>query len=1090
MFRLDAVPKLNLGVPLWRLKDGEASEVLGVDVVEPKRLRPDRGRKPLGVYFGNLPTGRGDLTSLGSMGGLVQTIVTRNYNVLPQFSTLFFAHLHPAGTASYDPSTGYFTRSSLFTSYVPRGDDYVQVMSPSSLQGKHKIFARVSNDSIILPQGLTGATETVTEAVICQYPGLFPLTVTVDGVVYRYLVKSSSLYEKEGPWSEGVINGLIRVNEDNRLRDTFGPSSARSQRDPLEVGMYAQMGDTLILSGLHSLPQQTDKVSVTYPETSDFRGFLVSDGRYFWIQRGGTYDLLLDLGDDSFLGKVWRFARISNDLLLLTCPDCIPRILRLSQSAMSMSNIQPSGDEIYAGCMAPVKPPPQETYDELYGLSGKGSWLACKKASVGGDLTSGTYMRMYIRGANYADGIYTDFIPVFRSDSDSDSIPTTGTSEREIPVDEDSAVAVFTAINSSSERSPPLHQRITHLEFWRTQSSVPSTYYLESVALIVPHHGEYGDTNLRSLLGPTLKSGSYPVNLNDNDLPRLPILTSTTFAGNGLPPICKEATSLGGVTLCFGKASASPERATIYSMDFFGTDVTYTPSTGAITQTGLFTNYSFLDGDLLQVVFGGANESSEGFGQHLPEGEYEILSRSDANTILINQNLAPDVIDGIKIACYVKRPYTFDWPRIVDDEIVHYSRTDYFQPEGFPNRTKTLSRIGDTFRRAVAVGNYIAAIMDQGIHLLFLNGTVLDKDTIADRGAGTPWPDSVVVVEHTVYWATPRGLKRLVVANDVNDEGFRAKLSSVGEDELEPWFRTALSGGYTVDAGYDPENHCLRFRRNKPGGETGTYESQTIVLSLRNGLASLLDDDYGFRYAPSMVAEVTESEIEKLYSIEKHTGAIFEVHNRESYPFTGCTVRDDLVSDRYISCWPPFIRSKPGSGVVFSTKMIGCLIRFSNGLTGLIRAVSNENRTLAFFPSVQVSPYALSLDHGHSFEIVPNRFRISPAPLMGMTDGTPKTIESLKATVYSGESDRPVPGNSLKLTVREDFGGESGNAPIDVFDEGASGKTTADRVSSLTGQGNVLALGIESLEGQPDFQVASVEMTILEELTETADEER
>ncbi|MHC4091110.1 MAG: hypothetical protein ACYSVY_12695, partial [Planctomycetota bacterium] len=47
---------LDLSSERWNLREGQASMVLGVDVIRPGGLRPDRGRKSLGV---SLPSGNG-----------------------------------------------------------------------------------------------------------------------------------------------------------------------------------------------------------------------------------------------------------------------------------------------------------------------------------------------------------------------------------------------------------------------------------------------------------------------------------------------------------------------------------------------------------------------------------------------------------------------------------------------------------------------------------------------------------------------------------------------------------------------------------------------------------------------------------------------------------------------------------------------------------------------------------------------------------------------------------------------------------------------------------------------------------------------
>jgi hypothetical protein len=58
---------------------------------------------------------------------------------------------------------------------------------------------------------------------------------------------------------------------------------------------------------------------------------------------------------------------------------------------------------------------------------------------------------------------------------------------------------------------------------------------------------------------------------------------------------------------------------------------------------------------------------------------------------------------------------------------------------------------------------------------------------------------------------------------------------------------------------------------------------------------------------------------------------------------------------------------------------------------------------------------------------------------------------------------------------------------VAVFNDGDTGKTSQDRVSSLIGQGGALELEIESLETRNDLSYDVIRSTIREELDEASD---
>jgi hypothetical protein len=213
--------------------------------------------------------------------------------------------------------------------------------------------------------------------------------------------------------------------------------------------------------------------------------------------------------------------------------------------------------------------------------------------------------------------------------------------------------------------------------------------------------------------------------------------------------------------------------------------------------------------------------------------------------------------------------------------------------------------------------------MDQGVHLLRKVGVILLKETVADTGAGTPWPDSVVVVGNTVFWATPQGIRTLVVAAEGGDSGTRGQLGFFQRKGLEQWFRDAADDGDPVDAGFDTRNQTLRFRRKK-----ADHDYQVLQIGFRSGKISLLDDDNGVAYARSPVAETALAPTPPLYSVDPLTGAVFELNfDGSTHPYDGKIVQV-ILNDDYMFT-PTSIRHKTTQ--VFSTAMVGEIIRFRRG---------------------------------------------------------------------------------------------------------------------------------------------------------------
>lgn len=822
--------RLDLTSPLWELKDGQVSEALGVDVVLPGRIRPDRGRKPVGV---SLPESDRPVSS--AQGLDVSGRLSLRYRSLQGHTNLFV--VKQSVTTTYDPANGQLTGTGAFTGYTRfRETDKILIHLPAELRGIYPVLSFTDANTIVIPAGLTAANTTVTDFVIIEGKQIVEYAPAAGGL--KYLVKSPALYAEEGPWDADM----------NRAVFWFGAEASPWREDQIaanlqqvSLGTFGQENDALIG------PEWDDGddvgLTVLFAGDRDRRGILITNGRKFWIQKSGVLTLLMDLGSDIYLGAVWRAARIATNRLLLVTAKYAPRVLHLDRD--STTPTFPAGDETLAGCIPPRKPVGVELWTEKAGILDKyvnPSWLM-KAVGSGGSMTVGE-IKALVRGVNLEDNLTSAFVPVLRAQDF--NIPTQGfTADGDwiLPVVASDSVGVFAGINSDDNAakpnfSPIIHGRITHIEIWRTPAGEPGNYYLEArAALYDPERvRNTASGTIRGLFDP--EPTNKPITLADGDLLRLPILTNPEFDAGGLPPICRDAVSLSGVTLCFGKAASDKVDPTVYAKNFFGITGGYNPSTGRFTQTGSFFNlYFFYEGDEIVVVNGGAVN-----GSSMSTGVYEIKSRVDANNVELDKNLTPAGVSPADIHFYLRRPYVWPWPFVASDEDVWYSRTDLFAPEGFPPRIRTLSKTGDTFRRVVVTGKYAVVVMDQAVHLLWIDGVNLLKDTLATKGVGTPWPDSVVVFERRVLWATPQGMRSLEVSNEPDTEGHRGRISLSTGLELQRWFQEAGVDGDTIDAGVDVKNATLRLRRRSADTTAG---SLSAFLASSRRAEALLDPGIG-----------------------------------------------------------------------------------------------------------------------------------------------------------------------------------------------------------------------------------------------------
>jgi hypothetical protein len=956
-----------------------------------------------------------------------------------------------------------------------------------------------------------------------------------DGDGNNALVKSPELYAEEGPWDSETVNAVGSVNEDFHLADagTFRVDSLKSLANPNDALVFATASET------SNLENNLAKVNLTYTKTVDYRGFLVSNGRKFWLQQHGTYVKVLDLGSDSFLGMVWKGAKIATNRIMLTNSSQPPRILHLDR----VSTL--AGDETFAGCISPEKPEGQEQYEGFHqdDVIRQPSWIMEAFDTDSGFLqpktetSEPTRLWAMVRGVNLVDGIASNFVRVTSGTVPDTTQVQTGVSgvddavkslsithensEAAVCVQTDSeegqGVDVGSNFAAKGSFTPPIHSRITHIEIWRTQLSgtnvatVPGAFYLESRILIADlefnemafdqNGNRFALIDGNSGVGPS--KNRHPIRLGDSDLLKFPPLSDIEFVSNGLPPICQDVLSLSDVTFCFGKSDSAVSLATLFGINFrFGEtgydglndEIDVAESTGQDLIVGT-KGYVQKKGDKLVFVYGGSivdgalpgppTNASHDLSEvrQFPEQEYfagGVASNGSALEAYEDEDLENKVLFSVPTSAgdknlalmYLKRPYSYEYPKVQDDEELWYSRTDAFGPESFPKRIFRLSSQGDIYRKAVNVGNGILVVMDQGVHFLRLDdNNLLRKDTVEQFGAGTPWPNSVVVEGTRVHWLTTQGINTVNITPEPNVEGQRAILSRDHSLRFEGWLKETLDEGYSVDAGFDSRNGVIRFRRSKDN------EFQVLALSLRTKRVALFDDDRGFHYVQSSVAESEGKTVFELYSVDATTGAVFQVYNNsEDLPYGGAVIQDNLFD--YVIGASSILSVNEN---VFSSKMVGDVIRFrdSDGdeVSRVILTATEKKLTFATVTDIKFRKV---------FLIGPVRFRLKPASLSGESGTTVKNIHKVTLKARPGER------GEGEITIKSfaDFSeDETSEEIIEAFNDDAPRKTSQDRVASIEAQGNEVEIALESLDTDNDFEIESLEVIVKEEVSEQTDSE-
>ena len=1057
------VMQLDLTSDRWALQDGQASVVLGLDVTAPGTTRPDRGRRPVGCV---LPADSGSVTS--ACGSLRRHRVSTRYRDMAENGTTW---VNAALVTTYYDDTGNAQgehavyKANAFTTYtwqlgdlvylVPADTDYAHQI------GLYEVASKPSDHAILL-------AESAGSDIPFGTFGIYIFRRHARGYwVYDAgkLAKTPREYEITGPWPAAMVGAYIHKNSDGRrLAAEFRQINARS-RTMNENDTIEWVWDFLTIWDANGY----DKFSIVYTQERDLRGVWVTNGRKFWLVQNGAYTLYLDLDDDEYLGLEWEFANIKNNLLMLTNPTVPPRVIHLDETGVTEGR---DGHSL-AGTVAPRKSLSHESNGTNDGDEQK-TWWGAESAPADGGLIPPAEYRGLVRAVNYDDDGESSFVPVFDyADKDDQTIEVTAGKTAIRVYENDHTVA---AVGLHGVQALLVQDRWTHLEFWRTQNRGDDYYFERAVELArtYPHERRVSGTDI----GPLAMVEQLPdvasqtiFYYSDATLTNNPQATDNDLDAGGVPPICQQAISLQGVTICAGKADADATAAATLDLKAYGVCadtltasyydhggpyhvVGYQPNVGA---AAAFTGYVYADGDLFEIT-----RSEEGV-----TGVYEIASGAVGTlTLKATSNPGQSLTNVIG---FIRRPHTIDWPTIDTDEEIWYSRTDKSAPESFPTRVIELSTTGDTFRRMVRVGNYIAVLMDSGVHLLYFVGGTLSHEAVATSGEGTPWKRSVVVVGNTVVWASAQGPRVMTTSPEANESGNRASVRPLdAEERMTAWFKEAAEQGYEIDAGVDPVNECIRWRRKQ---DNNTFQS--AQHNYRTGRWTLLDDDNGLAFVQSNYVGAEELATPRLYSVTKE-GAVLAVNDEGAdWPYSTVTVQatlDGTYDVAYTSL------RKAGA---FDAAMAGDMVRFRSD-TATVDGVSRVIRTAT--ASEITFDLVNGLSRGDEYVIGATRFRLRFAAMLGQDDSAVKTLDGLEVVARTGA--RSAAG-LLTARAYRDFG-ESAQATaelaVPIYDDDEAARTTADRVvADVEVDGRAIEIEVECAEARTDFRLARVGARVKEE---------
>lgn len=207
-------------------------------------------------------------------------------------------------------------------------------------------------------------------------------------------------------WPEEMIGQIIVKNEDERMGE---PEYAVIK----EITTTSYTDDTIVFEPAWTTAfAAKDKFSIRYPVSVRHLGLWASNGRKFWLIEDGTITLMMDLGDDDYLGAVWYAAPIGNMRMMFVCSGFIPRVIDFSEGFPQSA----TDDASYPGMIPPGLP-----LDIPESLAAGVSRGVYGRFTQGSDqtqrLTLSLGSRIKVRAVNRDTGAQSEFVQVRNIDA-------------------------------------------------------------------------------------------------------------------------------------------------------------------------------------------------------------------------------------------------------------------------------------------------------------------------------------------------------------------------------------------------------------------------------------------------------------------------------------------------------------------------------------------------------------------------------------------------------------------------------------------------------------------------------------------------
>lgn len=320
----------------------------------------------------------------------------------------------------------------------------------------------------------------------------------------------------------------------------------------------------------------------------DKRGIWVSNGQKFWLLQGGTYTLYIDIGDDSGTkGLVWRGTQISPWVFMFTNPKHPPRVISLegppnpgttdAELSRTLSGLLPPDNGLFGSEKEPGGLAMRDFFDGFENpgsldpitankfFSSSMTGITIPTSAGPAEAPNSSTFRIVARVIDERTGAASAFVDVYtRFDSRVDSI--LDLFYRGDATQFQAFLAVDYVQRTNQVNSVPYlplkSARATKIEFWRTRSDGVVYFHELDKQLIWPETGDLSlpfntedhdySTKL-SDMARAFEGDNAALGMSDSELLAQNQLFSAILKTGGLPPVCVEIASIDGATIAGGE---------------------------------------------------------------------------------------------------------------------------------------------------------------------------------------------------------------------------------------------------------------------------------------------------------------------------------------------------------------------------------------------------------------------------------------------------------------------------------------------------------------------------------------------------------